>query len=132
MTSRKYHIFILTLCVFILATSFVLEVRGEKLYFQNNELSGGCFFKESTHIDCPGCGLTRSIVSVRNLNIEKSIWFHPSGWLIFLLIILQVPYRLICLKIKDFETYKHIKLIEKSGRFLLAVVIVTGIIRYFV
>lgn len=47
-----------------------------------------CAVKSFLNIDCPGCGLTRSITYLTHLNIRRSIYFHPMGviisiWLVF-------------------------------------------------
>jgi len=48
-----------------------------------------CAVRSFLHIDCPGCGLTRSIAFLAHGQIKKSIAFHPLGivigmWLVFL------------------------------------------------
>ena len=51
--------------------------------------------------DCPGCGLTRSFVALAHGNLQESLHFHPLGWLVALLIVLQFPYRLVALRNPD-------------------------------
>lgn len=42
---------------------------------------------------CPTCGVTRSVIALMAGDMERSLQFHRFGWLIFLLIVSQVPYR---------------------------------------
>lgn len=50
-----------------------------------------CSVKLFTGIDCPGCGLTRSIAFLTHGQIRKSIDYHPLGiiialWIVYMLI----------------------------------------------
>lgn len=44
-------------------------------------------------INCPLCGVTRSIIDIMHGDFEASWAAHRLGWLIGLLIVAQVPYR---------------------------------------
>lgn len=44
--------------------------------------SGVCLFKTVTHIPCPSCGVTRSMVSVLQGDIAASIGWNPLGILV--------------------------------------------------
>ncbi|VAX36713.1 hypothetical protein MNBD_PLANCTO02-50 [hydrothermal vent metagenome] len=56
-----------------------------------------CFSRRVFHIDCPGCGLTRSVIYLMHGEFAASYAIHRLGWLMFLIIIAQVPYRIGCL-----------------------------------
>lgn len=48
-----------------------------------------CSVRSFLHLDCPGCGLTRSIAVLTHGEMARSIAFHPLGiviasWLVFL------------------------------------------------
>ncbi len=65
------------------------------------ELPGGsgplpelCFSKRWLKRDCPGCGLTRSVVTVSRGEWRRALHIHPAGPLVFVLALLQIPYRL--------------------------------------
>jgi hypothetical protein len=49
-------------------------------------------------VKCPGCGLTRSVVELAQGHWASSWHFHRLGWLIGLVILLQIPYRLLALR----------------------------------
>jgi hypothetical protein len=38
-----------------------------------------CLFRHVTHLDCPGCGLTRSISALAHGDLAGSIAAHPLG-----------------------------------------------------
>ncbi|MCA9079914.1 MAG: DUF2752 domain-containing protein [Planctomycetaceae bacterium] len=45
-------------------------------------------------VDCPGCGLTRSILALGRGDWSRSVQYHRIGWIMALAIALQIPYRL--------------------------------------
>ena len=47
--------------------------------------------------DCPGCGLTRSFIHFFHGRFADSVRLHRLGWLLALLAVLQIPYRLVAL-----------------------------------
>ena len=54
-----------------LALSFVLPAKGIGVTL--------CFFKNATHLPCPGCGLTRSITCISHLALSEAVHDHPFG-----------------------------------------------------
>ena len=45
-------------------------------------------------VDCPACGLTRSIIFLAHGGFAESLAMHRFGWLVFALILAQIPYRI--------------------------------------
>jgi len=43
---------------------------------------------------CPGCGLSRSFVALSHGNLWAALRFHPLGPFLYLLCLLQIPYRI--------------------------------------
>lgn len=43
--------------------------------------------------ECATCGVTRSIIALMHGDLAQSLAFHPFGWLIFMMIVVQIPYR---------------------------------------
>ncbi|MBQ4283737.1 MAG: DUF2752 domain-containing protein [Lachnospira sp.] len=43
-----------------------------------------CPFSYIIGISCPGCGMTRSLMSVLHLDIAKAFYYHPLWWLIII------------------------------------------------
>ncbi|MFN7971584.1 MAG: DUF2752 domain-containing protein [Acidobacteriota bacterium] len=42
-----------------------------------------CWFQRSTHLPCPGCGLTRSFASLAHGHLGASLGYHPLGVLLY-------------------------------------------------
>ena len=48
-------------------------------------------------IDCPTCGLTRSFISISHFQLERAYYFNRIGLLIYIIVVLQIPYRVFCI-----------------------------------
>ncbi len=57
-----------------------------------------CLFQKILNIPCPGCGVTRSLLSMSNWNLSLAWQFNPAGVFLLFYIIAQVPLRIIALK----------------------------------
>jgi hypothetical protein len=44
-----------------------------------------CWFKVTSGLPCPGCGLTRSLTNVSHLELGTALRYHPFGIVIWLL-----------------------------------------------
>lgn len=49
-------------------------------------------------IECPGCGLTRSFIHLAHGRVSESIAMHRVGWVLGLVVVLQIPYRIYALR----------------------------------
>jgi hypothetical protein len=81
-----------------LALSLTLQVRPDGRVavpgLRDHPLPEACLAQRWFHMRCPGCGLTRSFISLAHGHWHQSITYHRLGWLLFLAAALQVPYRL--------------------------------------
>jgi hypothetical protein len=50
--------------------------------------------RQLTGIPCPGCGLTRSLISIAHGRLGDAWRFNPAGLLFFAVVAYQIPYRL--------------------------------------
>lgn len=41
-----------------------------------------CWLRALSGLPCPGCGLTRSVVSLARGEVARAVWFHPFGLLV--------------------------------------------------
>jgi hypothetical protein len=100
--ARRHYWEILAMSVACIALAFALEVRGDQRVCLRGHpgaaLPGTCLSREWFHVDCPGCGLTRSFVLLAHGDFAGSWRMHRVGWLMALLVAAQIPYRLIGLK----------------------------------
>jgi hypothetical protein len=44
-----------------------------------------CMFKNTTGLDCPGCGLTRAFCSIAKGNVSKGFYFNATSPMVFAL-----------------------------------------------
>jgi len=91
------HRSILVMSLLVLGASAALSVRGERevvVPIINRPLPGTCTFHRLTGWNCPGCGLTRSFVSLAHGQLHRAFHFHALGVVLFALVVWQIPYRL--------------------------------------
>ena len=92
------HRLILLLAISVLVAAAVLQVRGSEqvvLPLIDVPLPGTCTFKRFVGAECPGCGLTRSFVSLVHGDLTGAWTFNPAGILLFGFVAAQVPYRML-------------------------------------
>ena len=99
--------------------TLVLGALGYALLLKILNIS--CPILKLTGISCPGCGMTRALISALQFNFAKAFYFHPL-WLIF--IILSVL--LIILYI-----YEKKKMFKLFLGFTIVLFIFTYILRLF-
>ncbi len=69
----------------IILTSLIC--LSESLMLWLPQLPSVCLWLRWTGIECPGCGLTRSVLSFFSGQWSQSFYFHPLGPLLCLLLI---------------------------------------------
>lgn len=74
-----------------------------------------CLFQKGLNAPCPGCGITRSVLSIVRGNLFLAWHHNPAGLLLFSFILAQVPLRVIAMKYD--ETSKIISKISRIGSF---------------
>lgn len=87
------HRSMLIISLIVLALSFVISIREAHVSWLNIDLPVLCGSRALFDVECPGCGLTRSFVALADGNWASSFEYHRVGWLMFLAVLLQVPYR---------------------------------------
>lgn len=85
-----------------------------------------CLFKELQEFDCPGCGITRSIQALINLDLASAYHFHPSASLIwFIAIVLAGYFWTVCFFQLDWITWSlEIRLLNYIDRLMVILLIV--------
>ncbi len=51
-----------------------------------------CMSRRVWGIDCPGCGLTRSFISMSHFQFSRAIAFNPAGPIVYLFFLIQIPW----------------------------------------
>lgn len=95
-------IIIFLLCIFIAGIIYLKKVP--------------CIFHKLTNLYCPGCGITRMIEALINLNVYQAIRYNP---LVFILLILGVIYIIVCIFKKSFIKISANKLVMLVGVIFL-------------
>lgn len=95
MLSRSgYQLAILIVCSSILAATLFLNLRGKGVALPViGMLPDICMWQRCLGIDCPGCGLTRCFVAIAHGQLSKAWHFNPAGFLIFAVLLYQLPFR---------------------------------------
>jgi uncharacterized protein DUF2752 len=97
------HMLVIACTVMVLAFELVevadgrVAVRG----FARYPLPESCLSRSLFGLNCPGCGLTRSVIHLAGGDWRASWRSHRLGGLFAALIALQVPYRLLALRRPD-------------------------------
>lgn len=78
-----------------------------------------CYIKGMTGIQCPGCGLTRSISGITHLEFQSAFNMHPFGFVIYPLLLLLGAYNFLPKgKKKKIRTYMEGKNTNLSRIYL--------------
>ncbi len=83
-----------------------------------------CMSKSLLGIDCPGCGLTRSLLCFFQGQFARSLALHPLGWVIAVAVLLQFPYRILALVRK--QDYPLGKWLPQGFGYTLIVLLVAN------
>lgn len=97
--SPRSHKYMLGIASIVILLSVLLPLpTGGKLVVFGVESPPLCVFQAKLGIDCPGCGLTRSFVSMGHIEIVNAWEFNRVGPLFFFVFFFQIPYRILALK----------------------------------
>lgn len=100
--ARRWHWQILLACAAVLVLSAVLQVSADGRVvvpgFSRHPLPGTCPFQRMFDVECPGCGLTRSFIHLAHGRWHAAWSVHRLGWLAFLAVAVQVPYRIVLIR----------------------------------
>ena len=95
---RGHHREMLSIALASIVVSAILQVRPDgRVFFPgltSHPLPESCMSRSVFGVKCPGCGLTRSFISLAHGHWRQSLTYHRLGWLLFLAAAMQVPYRL--------------------------------------
>lgn len=91
-----FHAVWLAISAGVILLACVLRVEGGErviLPLINRPLPETCWSRTWLQLPCPGCGLTRSFISLAHGDIGAAWNYNPAGPYLFFLILLQAPYR---------------------------------------
>lgn len=80
----------------VIAAAWWLKVQDAEVVLPgwNLALPELCWFKRLTGGECPGCGLTRSVISLVHGHFAAAWQFNPTGLLVGGALAAQIPYRI--------------------------------------
>ena len=83
-----------------------------------------CIFHKITHLYCPGCGITRMIISILKLNFYQAFRYNPLMFILTpFLIIYEIIYYI------NWLQDKYFKISKKIWYILLIITIIYTILR---
>lgn len=98
MEQRTNHGTILWLSIAVVLAAATLRISAsDRVYLPALEaypLPQICSLRRLTGYPCPGCGMTRSFISMAHVQFSAAFSYHPLGPLLFLATVAQIPYRL--------------------------------------
>jgi hypothetical protein len=101
----RRHREVLFISAGVIVLAFLLEVHADERvafgFLPGWPLPETCPSRQWLHVNCPGCGLTRSFVHLAHGDWRASWNINRVGILLALVVVLQIPYRLWALKTAD-------------------------------
>ncbi|MDR0864483.1 MAG: DUF2752 domain-containing protein [Candidatus Symbiothrix sp.] len=121
MTKKKLYFFVFVACM-----AGYVWVFFNLFYHSNRHV--GCLFHKITHIPCPSCGSTRSVLSLLQGHWGDAFYANPFGFLITVLMIvlpLWIAGDVLSKKESFFRSYQTIEsLIKKKSIAIPALALV--------
>ena len=96
--------------------------------FALNNITIPCLFNKITNLYCPGCGVTRMLLSISKLNFYQAFRYNQLVF-IFLPFILLLLIDFLLKWLKNQNNYIYLRINNKVWVVLLIIVLVFGILR---
>ncbi len=109
--ARHRTVLLTSLAILIAAAALSVDERGRLVVLgvPRAVVPQLCLWRRLFGADCPGCGLTRSVVLAARCHVAAAFESHRIGPVFLAVILLQIPYRLGMLFLKqDYPTSKWI------------------------
>lgn len=103
---RRFDAFaIAAFCLSVVAFAVFAEATSSAIYIFGVQIPPLCPFRLLTGLDCPGCGLTRSVILAFHGRFAGSYMVHLLGIPLAVFFLVQIPYQLYtAFSSKPFET----------------------------
>ena len=124
---ESYHRIWLVGALLVLLGSLVMRVQDnrETVSLLGVAVPETCTFKRVIGYGCPGCGLTRSFISLSHGQLIEAFYFNAVGLPLYLLVIAQIPYRLVLVRrIRQGQSTWHLSQYGKWIAYLLAILLI--------
>lgn len=111
---KTFHILSLIAILCVIFVGSIADINHDTAYLQvfNSKpvLIGKCFYRDNFGIECPSCGLTRSFISLENLELRQSFKYNRIGPFVYLLMIFVL--------ILNILGIKESKITSRFGKFV--------------
>ena len=91
----RLHLMFLLMSLAVIVCSFVMTSEGQTIVRVPGlpiQMPETCMSKRLWGIDCPGCGLTRSFISMSHAQFSRAFSFNPAGPIVYLFVLAQIPW----------------------------------------
>lgn len=91
------HLMFLLMALAVIVCSFVMTSEGRtaiRIPGLSIPMPQTCLSRRMWGMDCPGCGLTRSFVSMSHAEFSRAFSFNAAGPLVYLFVLVQIPWHL--------------------------------------
>jgi len=89
------HAFFFLMALAVIGMSFIMRAEGPQSVFLPGvdfALPELCTAKRVFGVPCPGCGLTRSFVSISHGQFGRAWSFNPASFLLYPFVFAQIPW----------------------------------------
>ncbi len=125
---RIYHLTLLAIALAATVLPFFLAIDGGGCVAAGGvHLPGFCFAHDVLHVPCPGCGLTRGFVRIAHGDWEGASRMNRIALAMFVVLALQVPWRLWVLIAKPSLGLREERLLGAVPRLLFVALAVNWI-----
>lgn len=124
-TGSRETVQTLAVCLGILLGAVLLDVSPEEesVAVGDYSLPTLCLHRAFSGHPCPGCGMTRSFVHLGHGQLARAARANPAGPLLFVVIVLQLPFRVWQLHYRRQSQTRPrwLRLMERAGLLLLVI-----------
>ena len=129
-TERVLHATLLIACLAVLACAAVLAPSENGLSLLGYRWPFSCRLHDTFGIQCALCGMSRSFSALAHGGLAASFRFHRLGPVVFVLVCLQIPYRLYALAIRPRRIGKRLAKLHVGLVVLIGLALVVNWIVY--
>jgi len=93
----RLHVVFLLMSLAVIVCSFLMTSEGQttvRAPLLGIQMPETCMSRRLWGMDCPGCGLTRSFISMSRAEFSLAFSFNPAGPIVYTFVFVQIPWHL--------------------------------------